>query len=447
MKRLGNWVVNQIIVRVQILMDSSLTSPTNILLGEPLSLFFQIDPRLLRAHPRNSSIYGEEDVTELVELIRHSGWVKPLVITSSFTIISGHRRWKAVLELGWLTVPVEVREYATEEEELEALLLENASRFKTTEQKVREAEAWKSLEQVQARKRMSQGGQKSAPGKPADSKGVENFPHLSLKGKTRDRLAKLVGLGSGRNYSKAAKVVEAIDRETSLGNLKTAQALRQVLNSKSVDAAMKLLKHSMKGATATSLGNSNGRNQASSAFQSQSRSIQQNTRVIELSPESREGTVVECNYSEDSYQVLFDGDETPKRCQGIQLQPLTSNQSGTTTDNGTSSQGSCWNCQHRGEVIGNDSFYCDRMGRLSLLEQDADTRGASCDLWRERWSHTQDTTSSGATQATNYTLTLSFSPHLRSLIEDAAQTTGMSVVDWAHHQLKIAALSARGGQN
>jgi ParB family chromosome partitioning protein len=436
-------VVNQIIVRVQILMDSSLTSLTDILLGQPLSVFSQVDPRLLRAHPRNSSIYGEENVTELVELIRQSGWVKPLVITSSFTIISGHRRWKAVLELGWLTVPVEVREYRTEEEELEALLLENASRFKTTEQKVREAEAWKSLEQTQARKRMSQGGQKSASGKPVDSKGVENFPHLSLKGKTRDRLAKLVGLGSGRNYSKAAKVVEAIDHETSLGNLKTAQALRQMLNSKSVDAAVKLLKHSMKGATATSLGNSNGRNQASSAFQSQSRSIQQNTRVIELSPESREGTVVECNYSEDSYQVLFDGDESPKRWQGIQLQPLTSNQSGTTTDNGTSSQCSCWNCWHRGELIGNDSFYCDRMGTLSLLEQDANTRGASCNLWREHWCQTQDTTPSGATQATDYTLTLSFPPHLQSLFEDAARAAEMSVVEWVHHQLKIAALSAK----
>ncbi|HEY9831638.1 MAG TPA: ParB N-terminal domain-containing protein [Stenomitos sp.] len=91
-------------------MDSSLTSLTDILLGQPLSVFSQVDPRLLRAHPRNSSIYGEEDVTELVELIRQSGWIKPLVITSSLSIISGHRRWKAVLELGWSTVPVEVRE-------------------------------------------------------------------------------------------------------------------------------------------------------------------------------------------------------------------------------------------------------------------------------------------------------------------------------------------------
>jgi ParB family chromosome partitioning protein len=435
-------VVNQIIVRVQILMDSSLASPTDILLGQPLSVFSQVDPRLLRSHPRNSSIYGEENVTELVELIRQSGWIKPLVITSSLTIISGHRRWKAVLELGWSTVSVEVREYATEEEELKALLLENASRFKTTEQKVREEEAWKNIEQRQAKKRMSEGGQKSAPYKSAQSKGVENFPHLSLKGKTRKRLAKLVGLGSGRNYSKAAKVVEAIDRETHIGNLETARTLRQVLNSKSVDAAVKLLKHSTKEAKATSNSNNKEQNQ-SSTFQSESRVIQEGERIIGLSPESRGGTVVKCNYTEDSYQVLFDGDKAPKHCQGVQLQLLTSSKTGTATDNGTSSHRSCWNCCHREELIGNDSFYCDRMGTLSLLEQDANTRGAKCDLWREHWSQTQDTTSSQAAQATDYTLTLSVSPHLQSLFEDAARAAEMSVVEWAHHQLKIAALSAK----
>jgi hypothetical protein len=50
---------------------------------------------------------------------------------------------------------------------------------------------------------------------------------------------------------------------------------------------------------------------------------------------------------------------------------------------------------------------------------------------------------SQVTQATHYTLTLSFSPHLQSLFEDAARAAAMSVVEWAQHPLKIAALSAR----
>ena len=131
------------------------------------------------------------------------------------------------------------------------------------------------------------------------------------------------------------------------------------------------------------------------------------------------------------------------KCQGVQLQPLTNSQTGSASGNRSSPHRSYWNCWHRGELIGNDSFYCDRMETLSILEQDANTRGAKYDLWREHWYQTQDTTSSQATQATDYTLTLLFSPHLPSLFEDAARAAEMSVVEWAHHQLKIAALSAR----
>ncbi|MBW4628982.1 MAG: ParB N-terminal domain-containing protein [Brasilonema octagenarum HA4186-MV1] len=206
------------------------------------SIFSEKDPRVLQPHSRNSSIYGEnEDITELVRLIRHSQWVRPLVITKEGTIISGHRRWKAVLELGWKTVPVEVREFPDEITELQTLLLENANRSKTTEQKVREGKAWFEIESKAAKKRMSEGGKKSASG----DKGMENFPYLCLsstKGTTRDRLAQRVGIGSGRTYAKASKVVEFIDQQACLGNLQEAEELRQLLNTKSIDAAYQLFK-------------------------------------------------------------------------------------------------------------------------------------------------------------------------------------------------------------
>jgi len=188
----------------------------------------------LNPHPRNSLIYGDENVSELAELIRSSGWIKPLVVTTKHTIISGHRRWKAVFLLGWETVPVEYREFLDETAELEALLLENASRFKTTEQKVREAEAWKEVERIKAKDRQ---------GTRTDIQ--ENFPGCDSKrdsGQVRDQVARRVGLGSGRTYEKAAKVVTQIDAETSLGHLEIVQALRKVLNEQSVDAAHTLLK-------------------------------------------------------------------------------------------------------------------------------------------------------------------------------------------------------------
>jgi len=203
--------------------------------SNPPPVFRHKDPKTLKPHQKNSAIYGEsEDVTELIELIRMSGWVKPLVITPTGTIISGHQRCKAVLALGWESIMVEVREFADELAELEALLLENASRLKSTEQKVREGEAWKEVEEKKARLRMSDAAK-------ALSQGVKNFSHPE-KGKTCDRIAKRVGIGSGCTYQKAAKVVTRSDHEAVLGHKEVAQILLKTLNEQSVDAAHALLK-------------------------------------------------------------------------------------------------------------------------------------------------------------------------------------------------------------
>jgi len=205
--------------------------------SNPPPVFTHKDPKTLKPHPRNSAIYGsEEDVTSLIELIRTSGWVRPLAVTPTGTIISGHRRCKAVLALGWESVPVEVREFNDDLTELQALLLENANRVKTVEQKVREAFAWKEVETQKAKKRLL-----AAQNNTAGRAVPENFPELlKEKGETRDRLASLVGLGSGRTYQKAAKVVTQIDSDTSVGHMEVAQALRKVLNEQSVDAAYTL---------------------------------------------------------------------------------------------------------------------------------------------------------------------------------------------------------------
>ena len=123
--------------------------PTKLAVG-----LHQIEIRRLVPHPCNASIYGEdEDVSSLVESIRISGWIKPLVVTPSYIIISGHRRWQAALVLGLETVPVEVREFSSSATELQALLLENDSRHKTIEQKVREANTWRDIESELARMR------------------------------------------------------------------------------------------------------------------------------------------------------------------------------------------------------------------------------------------------------------------------------------------------------
>ncbi|HND22025.1 MAG TPA: MT-A70 family methyltransferase, partial [Acidobacteriota bacterium] len=116
------------------------------------------------------------------------------------------------------------------------MLLENATRSKTIEQKVREAEVWKEIEQAKARTRqtafLKQGLQSPV---------VANFPPRDEPGKTRDIVARRVGFGSGRTYEKASQVVAMIDQERTAGNIEHAEALQSILNRQSVDAAARLI--------------------------------------------------------------------------------------------------------------------------------------------------------------------------------------------------------------
>ena len=212
----------------------------------PFSVFRSVNLACLKPHPFNKSIYGEtEDVSDLVDSIRNSQWLRPLVINPENIIISGHRRWKAAMLLGWDSVSVEVRKFSSLEAELEILLLENASRSKTTEQKVREALAWEQVEKTKARQRqqLAAVATNKKLGRDTLETLQENFPEAS-KGQSRDRLASRVDLGSGRTYSKAKKVVAAIDKLIQSGNISSATNLRKMLNERSVDAAVKFLHES-----------------------------------------------------------------------------------------------------------------------------------------------------------------------------------------------------------
>jgi len=188
----------------------------------------KIDINLIKQHPKNSEIYGTEDISELAQNIKDSGYIKPLLLNSDNVIISGHRRYKACLELNIQSVPVETMAFNTEQEELEALLLENMYRDKTVEQKVREAEVWETIEKEKAKERQ---------GTRTDI--VENFPPSEM-GKTRDIVAKQVGIGSGKTLESAKVVVKKIDELRGTGDTETAEFLSKALD-KSVYGAKKLI--------------------------------------------------------------------------------------------------------------------------------------------------------------------------------------------------------------
>ena len=61
----------------------------------------------LKTCPINSEIYRDSDVGDLVNSIGEVGLLQPIVVTPDNTIISGHRRFKAMQSLGWTEVEVE----------------------------------------------------------------------------------------------------------------------------------------------------------------------------------------------------------------------------------------------------------------------------------------------------------------------------------------------------
>lgn len=176
----------------------------------------------LHENPINAEIYGTDDpvqLAELVERIRVSGYIKPLIINRKYLILSGHRRFKAAKMLGMKEIEVEMID-KDENQELEILLAENAFREKTTVQKVREAEFYRIVEEKKAKERMLLG---NAP---------ENF----REGETDEIVGCKIGMSS-RSYSDSRKVIQRIDTED---DPEVQEFLSNTVNS-SIHAASKLV--------------------------------------------------------------------------------------------------------------------------------------------------------------------------------------------------------------
>jgi ParB-like chromosome segregation protein Spo0J len=194
----------------------------------------------LKPHPKNEEIYGSnEDVSDLIVKIQKSGKVSTFTITKNNVIIAGHRRRKACMQLGIKEVNVEIMDFDSPEDEVEWLILDNATREKTVEQKGREAKTLLEVEKVKAEKRLSELGATGGRGK----KGMAELPQGFEKGLSRDLTAQKVGLKSGREVERAIKTVEIIDGLKEDGKDEEAELIRGVLNNRSVSIAEELAKN------------------------------------------------------------------------------------------------------------------------------------------------------------------------------------------------------------
>ena len=94
---------------------------------------------MINPHPINTEIYGynQTEHDELKKSIELLGLLEPLTITKDNTLVSGHRRFEVLKEIGWEDVDCRIGEF----ENLTLALVElNRYRKKTTTELLNEAE-------------------------------------------------------------------------------------------------------------------------------------------------------------------------------------------------------------------------------------------------------------------------------------------------------------------
>lgn len=209
-----------------------------------------VDINKLKPHPRNTQIYGEENVEDLVVQIEaYGGIANPLLITDDFTIISGHRRWQAACQLGMTEVPCQIVSYNSEEEELAALVMLNYHRTKTNVQKAREGMALEQSLKAEGMERklraLRQNHSDRDPGSPTDASADGDSSSLNegtevKKGRTRDLVAEAVKISSGKTFDRMKKVITAADTLKAEGKAEDSEFLLQMMD-RSVKPASNLL--------------------------------------------------------------------------------------------------------------------------------------------------------------------------------------------------------------
>jgi len=87
----------------------------------------QVPVNLLKPHPKNKEFFPDvlpENLwTELIEDIRESGIINPLIVTADYTVLAGHLRLEAVKQAGRTHVPVVIRDVDPASDEAVELLI------------------------------------------------------------------------------------------------------------------------------------------------------------------------------------------------------------------------------------------------------------------------------------------------------------------------------------
>jgi hypothetical protein len=87
-----------------------------------------IDPKKLKAHPRNPKRHTISQINHIKASIAKFGWVQPIVVDEKNVILVGHGRWEAA---GSAEVPILKLKGLTESQKLALMVFDNTSNLET----------------------------------------------------------------------------------------------------------------------------------------------------------------------------------------------------------------------------------------------------------------------------------------------------------------------------
>jgi len=134
-----------------------------------------IELNKLKPNPINANIYDDTDLNDLKNSLDANGQLEPIVVNDKNEIISGHRRYYSMVQLGWDEADVRIMDY---ENDTIALIEHNRHRQKSFSDILRESKI------LEAELKAKLGGR----GKRTDLNGGKKFVMA-------DELAKKLGLG------------------------------------------------------------------------------------------------------------------------------------------------------------------------------------------------------------------------------------------------------------
>ena len=162
-----------------------------------------VNPLVLKPHPKNVEIYGDDGYKDLVESIKELGVMQAVYIKPDKTIISGHRRWLAAKEAGTNVIPTITVKYDSDLSERQAIIEFNRYRIKNGQQLFNEGHELEAIEgeRAKARQATSTGG--------SNPQLTDNFREAAINRHKREasyKVAETIGLGSGKQWDKLKAV-------------------------------------------------------------------------------------------------------------------------------------------------------------------------------------------------------------------------------------------------